>query len=100
VITIPMQPLPSQFFGVTLDGQSCVISVYQKSTGLFLDLAVANAPCVSAALCRDRVRIVREAYLGFLGDLAFIDTQGTQDPEYTGLGSRWVLAYLSPDEIA
>ncbi|MCP1257899.1 phage baseplate plug family protein [Acetobacter lambici] len=27
------------------------------------------------------------------GDLAFADTQGTQDPDYTGLGSRFVLVY-------
>jgi hypothetical protein len=38
--------------------------------------------------------------VGFIGDLIFIDTQGTSDPNYTGLGSRFLLAYLSPTDLA
>lgn len=97
---IPLQPLASQFLNVTLDGQACRIAVYQKSTGLFLDLTVANVVRMTCVVCRDRVRLVRQAYLGFVGDLAFIDTQGAQDPDYTGLGSRYQLAYLAPDDLA
>ena len=43
--------------------------------------------------------IVRSAYLGFVGDLAFIDTQGSDDPVYTGLGARWILTYFAPSEL-
>ncbi|WP_321900039.1 hypothetical protein [Paraburkholderia heleia] len=28
------------------------------------------------------------------GDLAFMDMQGADDPQYTGLGSRWLLVWL------
>lgn len=97
---VPLQPLPSQILNVSLAGQACVIAVYQKSTGVFLDLTVAGTPRVFGVLCHDRVRLVRQAYLGFIGDLSFIDTQGRDDPQYTGMGSRWVLAYLTPDDIA
>lgn len=97
---IPIQPLPSQILNVSLAGQSCTIAVYQKSTGVFLNLYVAGVPKVLGVICHDRVRLVRQAYLGFTGDLSFIDTQGKDDPQYTGMGSRWVLAYLTPGDLA
>ena len=97
---IPTQPVASSFFSVTLGGQNCQIAVYQKTTGLFLDLSVNGVQLVGCVLCHDRVRLVREAYLGFIGDLTFIDTQGLADPVYTGLGSRWVLVYLTPADVA
>jgi len=43
--------------------------------------------------------IVRSVYFGFIGDLAFYDTQGTSDPVSTGLGSRYVLEYFAPSEL-
>jgi hypothetical protein len=97
---VPLQPLPSQTLNVSLAGQACVIAVYQKTTGVFLDLTVAGTPRVQGVLCHDRVRLVRQPYLGFVGDLSFIDTQGRDDPQYTGMGSRWVLAYLTPGDLA
>lgn len=97
---IPLQPFPSQTLNVSLAGQACTIAIYQKTTGVFLDLTVAGVSRVSGVLCHDRVRLVRQAYLGFVGDLSFIDTQGSDDPQYTGMGSRWVLAYLTPGDLA
>ncbi len=95
---IPCQPVASQAFRVTLAGQPCSIAVYQKSTGLFLDLSVNGVPLVQGVICRNRVLLVRQAYLQFIGDLAFVDTEGAEDPSYTGLGARWLLCYLSPSE--
>jgi hypothetical protein len=94
VLNIPVTPVPSQIFNVNLASQVCTIKIYQRSTGLFLDLYVAASLIVGGVICQDANRIVRDAYLGFVGDLAFYDTQGSDDPEYSGLGSRWVLCYL------
>lgn len=96
---VPIKPVPSQALTTVLGGQNCRIAVYQKSTGLFLDLLVDNEPIVSAAICRDRVNLVRQAYLGFVGGLVFCDTQGVSDPTYGGLGSRYLLAYLDPSDL-
>lgn len=96
---IPLQPVPSQTLSVVLSGQNCQISVYQKTTGVYLDLEVDNSPIVTTVLCHDRVRLVRSAYLGFFGDLTFVDIQGHADPQYEDLGSRFVLAYLEPLEL-
>ncbi len=97
---IPIQSVASQNFSVTLNGQDCDIAIYQKSTGLFYDLTLNNTLIVGTFLCTDRTYLVRYPYLGFLGNLAFVDTQGNTDPVYTGLGNRYLFVYFSPDEIA
>lgn len=98
--TIPLQAIPSQSLDVTLNGQACTIRIYTLSTGLYLDLLVNGNAIMTSVICEDRTLLVRLAYLGFIGDLAFMDTQGTDDPQYTGLGERWVLLYLLPSDIA
>jgi hypothetical protein len=99
MLTIPLQATPAQSLSAVLGGQNCQINVYQKSTGLFLDLSVSNSPIIAATICLDRVRLVREPYLGFIGDLVFADTQGTADPVYTDLGSRFILLYLEASDL-
>lgn len=97
--TIPLQATPSQSLSIVLANQNCQINVYQKTTGVYLDLAISNSPIVDAVICLNRVRMVREKYLGFIGDLAFVDTQGTNDPDYSGLGSRYQLIYLEASDL-
>ena len=96
---IPLQPTPSQVVTVSLANQACQIAVYQLSTGLFVDLSVNNALIIGGVLCENLNRIVRSLYLGFIGDLCFIDNQGDADPVYTGLGSRFSLAYLEASDL-
>lgn len=99
--TIPLQATPSQRVAVTLNKQACTILVYQKSSGMFLDLEVDGKPLLTGVICQNRNRLVRARYLGFLGDLAFVDTQGTTDPVYTGLGvgGRYALVYYEPIDL-
>jgi hypothetical protein len=97
---VPLQPVPSQTLNVQLDNQSCTIDVYQLSTGLFLNLYLGTTLIVGGAICENLNRLVRESYLGFSGDMTFIDNGGSADPIFTGLGSRFSLAYLSPADLA
>ncbi len=92
--SVPIQPVPAQTFEVTLGNQDCTITLTQRSTGLFIDLAVAGNPVLSGTYCNDRVSLVRRAYLGFVGWLYFVDTSNAGvDPTYDGLGSRYLLIY-------
>jgi len=91
---VPLQAEAAQSVQTSLGGQACTINLTQRSTGLFMDLYVGTNPIVLGVICQDRNRIVRDAYLGFIGDIAFVDTQGTTDPYYTGLGAQYALAYL------
>ena len=93
--SIPLQAVPSQIVAVYLGTQACTLIVQQKSTGLFLSLYVSNTLVIGGVLCLNATKIVRSAYLGFTGDLAFYDTAGSDDPDYTGLGGRYMLAYVS-----
>lgn len=95
-VAIPLSALPSQTLSIALGTQQCQIEVFQKSTGLFINIYVADAPIVLGAICLDAVFIVRDIYHGFLGDLVFADTQGDADPDYTGLGSRYTLLWVAP----
>lgn len=105
MLVIPTQPFASQTLSVTLAGQACTINIYQLDDfGLFLDLYVNNALIVGGRICQNANRIVRAAYLGFIGDLAFFDQnagpqQPATDPVYTGLGTQYVLMYLEVSDL-
>jgi hypothetical protein len=97
MIIVPLKATPNQTMQILLGGQSCVLNIYQTDYGLFMDVFVNNANIVYGVICQNLNRIVRSLYLGFVGDFAFQDTQGTSDPVYTGLGSRYQLIYLEAD---
>lgn len=96
---VPVQPVPSQTLAAVLGGQSCQLAVYQKRTGLYMDLMVGGVVLFTCVACLNEVLIVRGPALGFVGNLVFMDTQGSDDPSYEGLGSRWVLFYLAPGDL-
>lgn len=98
--SITLQAVPSQAFTVNLGGQRCFIEIYQKSTGLFMDLTVNGYPVLNSQLCLSNILLVRLAYLRFTGDLVFVDKLGVDDPYFDGLGSRWSLLYLTQAEVA
>lgn len=100
MLIVPLQPVPNQALTIILDGQYCQINVYQEPAALFVDLYKDNALVVAGAIAENLNRIIRSVYLGFSGDLAFIDNEGNTDPYYTGLGSRYSLAYITAAEIA
>jgi hypothetical protein len=82
-----------------LAGQNCKLNVFQKSTGVYLNVFLNNSPIVLAGICRDRVRVIRTNYQGFVGDFGFVDTQGVSKPDYRLFGTRFILAYVDADEI-
>jgi hypothetical protein len=98
-IIIPLNPLPSQTMIITLAQQACTINVYTKFYGIFCDLFVNNSPIIQGVLCLNANYIVRSLYLGFIGDLGFFDTQGTSDPSYQELGSRFRFLYLEQSDL-
>lgn len=92
---VPLDAVPNQSAQIILGGQNCKIHVFHKSTGVFFDLYVDGEPVILGRICRDRCRLVRYEHITFQGDLFFADMQGSNDPEYTGLGDRYQLFYAS-----
>lgn len=95
---IPLQPVPSQQLQVVLGGQNCQISIYAKTTGLYVDLNVNGTDVAVGVIARDGVTLV-PTYSGFVGNLMVGDTQGNSDPTFDGLGGRYQLAYLTAADL-
>ena len=100
MLTIPTTATPSQNIQTNVGGQSVVINLYQKDKGLFADIVSNNVTIVSSVICLDAVPLIAADYMGFDGNLMFVDTQGSSNPDYTGLGDRFQLVYLTADEYA
>lgn len=103
---IPLSAIASQALSVGLGSAIVDLDIYQKSTGLFADITVNDATILTGVICLTGARLVQDAYLGFPGDLMFIDMQASvgepgrdyADPDYTGLGDRFVLLWLEPGD--
>lgn len=87
--------VPAQALAVQLAGKTVGIDLLQKATGLYANVALGGKAIVAGVLCRDATRLINGAHLGFPGDLALIDMQGSADPDYSGLGSRFQLLWAS-----
>lgn len=98
--TIPLQPVPTQATKVVLGGQNVQLLIYQKPQGVFVDINADGTDIVVGVIARDAVPLMCRDYLGFIGNLLFVDTQGNADPSYDGLGSRFSLVYLTAEENA
>ena len=99
MVIVPLQAAPNQNVNVSLNGQATTLHVYQTDYGLFIDVLVNGAQIIVGVACQNLNRIVRSLYLGFSGDLMFLDNEGNEDPNYAGLGSRWSLVYLTPQDL-
>jgi hypothetical protein len=100
MIIVPVINKPAQTMSITLGGQATVLRVYEKFYGLYIDILVNDVLVIGGVVARDRNRIVRSTYLGYIGDLSFFDTQGSHDPNYAELGVRYLLGYFTQDELA
>lgn len=99
VQVIPLSAVPAQTLSIVLAGQNCNISVYTLTTGLYFDLEADGVSICRTMVCRDLARLLLDrGYRGFVGDFVFVDTQGDDDPDYTGLGTRFLLLYNDDPE--
>jgi hypothetical protein len=97
---IPVQALANQSLQAQLNGQAVTLNVLQTAYAMLVTVTLGTQIIAASVIAQNLNRIVRYAYTGFLGDFVFVDTQGTSDPVYTGLGSRFLLVYLSPADLA
>jgi hypothetical protein len=101
MLQIPIQAVPSQVVLCVLANQNCQISIYQKGDNVFVDLNSNGVDMCIGCLGLNGVPLdACNAYDGFQGNLYFVDTQGLDDPDYTGFNTRWYLVYLTAAEVA
>lgn len=113
MLTVPLSAVPSQTLQIVLGGQNVQMAVYTKdgydftdptletpNTNIYVDLAYNNIVLTTTQIALDEKRLLlNRQYLGFIGDFMFIDTQGFDDPQYAGLGARWLLLYLEAADL-
>jgi hypothetical protein len=86
LMNIPLQPIPNQTVSFLLNGTSYTIDVDTRLENIYISIFQEGQYVL-------RNRALRAyAPVGF--DLQLADTLGTDDPIYTGLGSRWLLMGL------
>ncbi|GBQ49452.1 phage baseplate plug family protein [Acetobacter ghanensis] len=98
-VVIPLGAVAYQSLRVPLSGHAVRLDLQQRGTGLYASVWMDDVPVLAGVLCQDRTWLIRNAAYGMPGDLAFADTQGTQDPDYSGLGSRFVLVYAEGQNV-
>ena len=91
---IKLQPIPSQQLNVSLGTQKCTIKIYQRDDNVYCDVQVNKDTVFSGALCSLRQNIVPIFASSFIGQLMFLDLQGSEEPDFSGFGDRWRLYYV------
>jgi hypothetical protein len=64
-----------------------------------MDLTVNGNPIMQGVPCLFGNKMVGYSYLGFRGDLVFLDNDGQSDPFYDGLNGRFLLYYIEETEL-
>ena len=85
IYTIPLNPIPNQTLSTTVNGKTWQITIETRLNRLY---ATFNDELYNR-ICLDRTVLID----GFF----FADLDGTENPIYEGLGSRFVLVWT--DEL-
>lgn len=96
---ITLENKKSQSIFITLEGQSCLIRLIQRDSSMYMDLTVNGDPILQGVPCLYANKIVRYKYLGFKGDLFFLDNEGQSKPEWSGLANRFPLYFITEAEL-
>jgi hypothetical protein len=114
MLLVPIQDVTTQRVRVTVGAQNCLLNLYQLDNStvaandttevlplqvLYMDVYVGTVLIIGGVACQNLNRIVRDLYLGFVGDFVFNDTQGSSNPTSPGLGSRYQLIYLETADL-
>lgn len=95
---IPLDAVPFQRLSVVLDGQNCVLTCRQLGDALYLSLECDQVPIFENELVNRMMEMPAHSTPDFLGRLMMVDTQGREQPNYAGLGSRFFLLFKPDDE--
>ncbi len=103
MLELPLEATVNQEFLATLGGQNCTIALCQRGAGMYLDLRAGGVTICQGAICQPGMGIVQRATAAFQGQLYMLDERSRpteqQPAQWQGLGSRWKLYWLTPDEV-
>lgn len=95
---ISLSKEPSQIVKTILGNQQVQILLQQKRQGLLVDVNMNGVDIVTGVIALNETPMVCREYIGFPGNLFFVDLEGKSDPTYDKLGERFNLVYFEQDE--
>ncbi len=96
---LEISPVASQTLSIVLAQQNCRVNLYQKTTGLYFDLFVDGAPITTCVIGRNGALLLNRGGSNFIGNFMFVDTMGELDPQWDGLGIRFMLLYVEASDV-
>lgn len=99
---VPLIATPNQELAIELEEQDCTIQVRQLGNYTYLTLWVDSTLIVENAICMSGVAILQGYVHGFRGNFVLVDSSDPNNQQlsnYTELGSRFILLYLTDEEI-
>lgn len=95
IYDIPIIATPNQQLIVDLGGQNTTIKLATRLGKIYASVYVGTTKVILSRVCLNNEPIVRELYRPFVGELYFADLRGNSDPEWSELGSRYVLRWVT-----
>jgi len=99
MIEIGLSKEKEQTITTILADQPCRMRFVQRESGIYIDLYKNDIPVLMGVPCLYATKIVRYSYLGFVGDLFFLDIEGEDNPYWDGLGDRFRFYYLEESDV-
>jgi restriction endonuclease S subunit len=97
MLIIPIQPIPNQNIRLTVNGQACEINLRQQNTGIYFSLVSDGTSICNSVLCQNAAPL--NSQFSFNGVFVLFDVESNEKPDYSRLGTKWVLYYLEAGEI-
>lgn len=94
---VPLQPIASQSFTVTIGGNRWALRIIETQGVMCADVSLNSVPLVSAMRVLAGEPIIPYAYLE-LGNFVVV-TLAEELPAYSGFGVSQFLVYLSAEEL-
>lgn len=102
ITEIPLRAEPAQSLAIVLGGQNVSLRLYTRdylgTPWLYCDLAVDGSMVWQGHICHEMQDLKFYSYLPFAGALRFVDMQGDDDPQWDGLGVRWLLLWGTTED--
>jgi hypothetical protein len=97
MLIIPIQPIPNQNIRLTVNEQACEITLRQQNTGIYFSLVSDGVSICNSVLVQNAAPL--NSQFNFNGVFVLFDVDGKGKPDYSKLGTKWMLYYLEAGEL-
>ncbi|MCX8748206.1 hypothetical protein ABV523_17905 [Snodgrassella alvi] len=88
IVTIPLNAAPNQTVSFVMDNKRWLVTLNSRLGNLYASIENdRDGVIINNRICLNKTPLSK--------NLVFIDTDGSQDPFYTGLNSRFFLVYTN-----